>query len=190
MPRLARLDAPGILHHVMGRGIERKKIVVNDTDRNDFIDRLAAIVVINLSLEFTLWEIQWIGNHQYIGNKNRPLTDSAILFMQPLGSGSRRRNVTKARGSISWIAVREPQRCKSRRASESRRRGWRRSTLLRTLDNAESEVLRRSRRVNNMARSIPSFEFTVWDFQKMVFTINYWLKLQLVTQSLPCCLCN
>jgi hypothetical protein len=26
MPRLARLDAPGILHHVMGRGIERKKI--------------------------------------------------------------------------------------------------------------------------------------------------------------------
>ena len=25
MPRLARLDAPGILHRVMGRGIERKK---------------------------------------------------------------------------------------------------------------------------------------------------------------------
>jgi hypothetical protein len=25
MPRLAGLDAPGILHHVMGRGIERKK---------------------------------------------------------------------------------------------------------------------------------------------------------------------
>ena len=44
MPRLARLDAPGILHHVMGRGIERNKIFINDTDRNDFIDRLAAIV--------------------------------------------------------------------------------------------------------------------------------------------------
>ncbi|MCP4629032.1 MAG: hypothetical protein GY850_36825 [bacterium] len=44
MPRLAGLDAPGILHHVMGRGIERKKIFINDTDRNDFIDRLAAIV--------------------------------------------------------------------------------------------------------------------------------------------------
>ena len=43
MPRLARLDAPGILHHVMGRGIERKKILINDTDRNDFIDRLAAL---------------------------------------------------------------------------------------------------------------------------------------------------
>jgi putative transposase len=44
MPRVARLDAPGILHHVIGRGIERKKIFINDTDRNDFIDRLAAIV--------------------------------------------------------------------------------------------------------------------------------------------------
>ena len=44
MPRLAILDAPGILHHVMGRGIERKMIFINDTDRNDFIDRLAPIV--------------------------------------------------------------------------------------------------------------------------------------------------
>ncbi len=26
MPRLARLDAPGVLHHVMGRGIEKRKI--------------------------------------------------------------------------------------------------------------------------------------------------------------------
>ena len=43
MPRLARLDAPGILHHVIGRGIERKKIFYNDTDRSDFIDRLAAL---------------------------------------------------------------------------------------------------------------------------------------------------
>jgi hypothetical protein len=25
MPRLARLDAPGVLHHVMGRGIERRE---------------------------------------------------------------------------------------------------------------------------------------------------------------------
>jgi len=26
MPRLARLCAPGVIHHVMGRGIERKEI--------------------------------------------------------------------------------------------------------------------------------------------------------------------
>ena len=43
MPRLARLDAPGILHHVMVRGIERKEIFINDTDRRDFISRLATL---------------------------------------------------------------------------------------------------------------------------------------------------
>jgi hypothetical protein len=30
MPRLARLDAPGVLRHVMGRGVERKKYVLGD----------------------------------------------------------------------------------------------------------------------------------------------------------------
>ena len=44
MPRLARLDAPGVLHHVMGRGIERKEIFLNNKDRNDFINRLSMLV--------------------------------------------------------------------------------------------------------------------------------------------------
>ncbi|GMQ79894.1 MAG: hypothetical protein BMS9Abin03_343 [Thermodesulfobacteriota bacterium] len=37
MPKIARLDAPRVLHHVIGRGIERRKIFLSDTDRNDFI---------------------------------------------------------------------------------------------------------------------------------------------------------
>ncbi len=41
MPRTARLDAPGVLHHVMIRGIERRKIFRNDKDCEDFIERLA-----------------------------------------------------------------------------------------------------------------------------------------------------
>ena len=40
MPRTARLDAPGVLHHVMIRGIERTKIFRNNKDREDFIKRL------------------------------------------------------------------------------------------------------------------------------------------------------
>ena len=40
MPRTARLDAPGVLHHVMIRGIERRKIFRNNKDREDFIERL------------------------------------------------------------------------------------------------------------------------------------------------------
>ena len=39
MPRLARLDAPGVLHHIMIRGIERCKIFLNDKDREDFRDK-------------------------------------------------------------------------------------------------------------------------------------------------------
>ena len=40
MPRTARLDAPGVLHHVMIRGIERRKIFRSNKDREDFIERL------------------------------------------------------------------------------------------------------------------------------------------------------
>ncbi len=41
MPRQPRLDTPGALHHVMGRGIEKSKIFRQDADREDFLDRLA-----------------------------------------------------------------------------------------------------------------------------------------------------
>ncbi|HUU40427.1 MAG TPA: transposase [Desulfatiglandales bacterium] len=44
MPRLARLDAPGVLHHIMIRGIERRKIFINDKDREDFLDRLSILL--------------------------------------------------------------------------------------------------------------------------------------------------
>ena len=44
MPRQARLDAPGTLHHVIVRGIEKRQIVDDEEDRTRFIDRLAEIV--------------------------------------------------------------------------------------------------------------------------------------------------
>jgi len=44
MPRLARLDAPGILHHVILRGIERRKIFKDDQDRNNFLERLSDLL--------------------------------------------------------------------------------------------------------------------------------------------------
>ena len=40
MPRLARLDAPGVLHHVIIRGIERKNIFRTNKDRDDLLTRL------------------------------------------------------------------------------------------------------------------------------------------------------
>ena len=44
MPRQARIDAPGALQHIIIRGIERKAIFRNDTDREDFIDRLENLI--------------------------------------------------------------------------------------------------------------------------------------------------
>jgi putative transposase len=43
MPRSARLDAPGVLHHVMGRGIEKRRIFLTDEDRKDFLSRLGLL---------------------------------------------------------------------------------------------------------------------------------------------------
>jgi len=43
MPRSARLDAPGVLHHVIGRGIEKRPVFLADEDRNDFLSRLGLL---------------------------------------------------------------------------------------------------------------------------------------------------
>lgn len=44
MPRQARLDFPGTLHHVICRGIEKKKIVADEKDRDCFVERMGTIV--------------------------------------------------------------------------------------------------------------------------------------------------
>ena len=43
MPRQARLDAPGTLHHVIVRGIEKRRIVDDERDRQDFVARLGEL---------------------------------------------------------------------------------------------------------------------------------------------------
>ena len=44
MPRRARIDAPGAVHHIMARGIEQRKIFFDDKDRDEFIRRLGELV--------------------------------------------------------------------------------------------------------------------------------------------------
>ena len=44
MPRKSRIDAPGCLHHIMGRGIERSEIFRDNTDRRNFLNRLSGII--------------------------------------------------------------------------------------------------------------------------------------------------
>jgi len=40
MPRQPRLDTPGVLHHVMGRGIDGIEVFGDREDRKDFLHRL------------------------------------------------------------------------------------------------------------------------------------------------------
>ncbi|MBU1054831.1 MAG: hypothetical protein KKC46_13540 [Proteobacteria bacterium] len=44
MPRKARVDAPGALHHIIVRGIERAKIFRIDSDRDDFLNRFGKLI--------------------------------------------------------------------------------------------------------------------------------------------------
>jgi REP element-mobilizing transposase RayT len=44
MPRKSRIDAPGALHHIIVRGIERRKIFFDDKDRDNFVDRVGGVV--------------------------------------------------------------------------------------------------------------------------------------------------
>lgn len=44
MPRQPRLDAPGTLHHVIARGIERRKIFLHQEDYESFVKRLQPVV--------------------------------------------------------------------------------------------------------------------------------------------------
>ncbi|OEU67630.1 MAG: hypothetical protein BBJ57_10730 [Desulfobacterales bacterium PC51MH44] len=44
MPRKSRIDAPGALHHIIVRGIERKTIFKDDADKDNFLERLKNIL--------------------------------------------------------------------------------------------------------------------------------------------------
>jgi REP element-mobilizing transposase RayT len=44
MPRSARIDIPGLLQHVIVRGIERRDIFLDDSDRRLFLERLSRLL--------------------------------------------------------------------------------------------------------------------------------------------------
>lgn len=63
MPRQPRLDAPGTLHHVMVRGIERRGIVDDDKDRQRFVARLGECAL-ETETRIYAWALQT--NHAHI----------------------------------------------------------------------------------------------------------------------------
>ncbi len=75
MPRFPKLDTPYVPHYVMGRGIERKEIFIDNKDREDFITRLAALAD-DGSME--IYAFALLPNHFHLlcKTKKRPLSSS------------------------------------------------------------------------------------------------------------------
>jgi len=44
MPRHARIDLPGLLHHVIVRGIEKRSVFLDDQDREEFLSRFSLLL--------------------------------------------------------------------------------------------------------------------------------------------------
>ena len=63
MPRKSRIDAPGALHHIICRGIERRPIFEDDLDRDRFVERLCKVV---LETESPCYAWALIPNHFHI----------------------------------------------------------------------------------------------------------------------------
>jgi len=69
MPRGPRLDAPGTLHHVMVRGIEKQDIFVDDRDRHNFVSRLSELAK---ATETPVYAWALMRNHVHILLKSGP----------------------------------------------------------------------------------------------------------------------
>ena len=82
MPRGPRLDAPGTLHHVIVRGIERRAIVDDDKDRENFVTRMGASAS---DTETSIYAWALMSNHAHI--LLRSSTAGLPTFMRRFLSG-------------------------------------------------------------------------------------------------------
>ena len=76
MPRQPRLDAPGLLQHVMARGIERRKIFLDDKDRESFLERFA-IILEETQTQCYAWAL--IPNHFHLLLRTGPTPLSQVI---------------------------------------------------------------------------------------------------------------
>ncbi len=81
MPRQARTDAPGEVHHVIARGIERRKIFRDDENRYKSFSRLGSLVSETQTRCFA-WAL--IPNHFHFSKKLN--YNSRIDSKDPIGT--------------------------------------------------------------------------------------------------------
>jgi putative transposase len=91
MPRGPRLDAPGVLHHVMVRGIERRRIFRDDGDRTDFLARLAGLVEAGMLVVYA-WALLPNHAHLLVRTGSRPLARSMRSLLTGYAGAFNRRH--------------------------------------------------------------------------------------------------
>jgi REP element-mobilizing transposase RayT len=74
MPRHARIDIPGLLQHVIVRGIERRPIFLDDQDRDDFLSRLR-VLLSETETDCYAWALLDNHVHLLLRPRQRPLAD-------------------------------------------------------------------------------------------------------------------
>jgi putative transposase len=83
MPRQARLDIPGLVHHVMARGIEGRDIFRDNKDRENFLQRLMDILSETGGPSLYAWAL--MSNHFHL--LMRPAEAHLSTIMQRLMTG-------------------------------------------------------------------------------------------------------
>jgi putative transposase len=91
MRRRARLDAPGTLHHVIVRGIEKRRIVDDEQDRENFMGRLGDLAQ-RLQTSVYAWAL--MTNHAHVFLRSGPQGISAFMrkFLTGYAGGYNRRH--------------------------------------------------------------------------------------------------
>jgi REP element-mobilizing transposase RayT len=76
MPRAARLDAPGAVHHVIIRGIERRNIFKDDRDREELLERLGRLLSITKIVCYA-WAL--LPNHAHFLFRSGPVPLATLM---------------------------------------------------------------------------------------------------------------
>ena len=91
MPRQPRLDAPGALHHVMVRGLERRTIFCAAADRTDFVTRVAGLAGQG-ALTVCAWALLRNHAHLLVRTGTRPLARSMRSLLTGYAGAFNRRH--------------------------------------------------------------------------------------------------
>lgn len=91
MARGPRLDAPGALHHVRARGIERRPIFLDDADRENFLARIGGLVETGALVAYA-WALMPNHVHLLVRTGTQPLERAMRALLAGYATSFNRRH--------------------------------------------------------------------------------------------------